>query len=130
MSISPKLSNSTPSVEHNGADGRRHEQSRHLPEVNYAPIAEAEYPYQLKFVINAPADCEEVEAYLEEFPEVDRTRVLLMPQGTDAPSLAARSAWLEPLSRDRGFRFCPRRQIEWYGYAPRDVRCGRIGART
>ena len=115
MSISPKLSNSTPSVERDRRWHRRHEHSRHVPEVIRRLLAE--YPYQLKFVIDAPADCEEVETYLEEFPEVDRKRVLLMPQGTDAASLAARSAWLEPLSRDRGFRFCPRRQIEWYGHA-------------
>ena len=115
MSISPKLSSSTPSAERDRRWHRRHEQSRHVPDVVRRLLAE--YPYQLKFVIDAPADCDEVDAYLEEFPEVDRTRVLLMPQGTDAASLAARSAWLEPLSRDRGFRFCPRRQIEWYGYA-------------
>jgi 7-carboxy-7-deazaguanine synthase len=115
MSISPKLSNSTPSAERDRRWHRRHEQSRHVPEVVRRLLAE--YPYQLKFVIDAPADCEEVEAYLDEFPEVDRTRVLLMPQGTDVATLAARSAWLEPLSRDRDFRFCPRRQIEWYGYA-------------
>jgi 7-carboxy-7-deazaguanine synthase len=71
----------------------------------------------LKFVIDAPADCDEVETYLSEFPEVDRGRVLFMPQGTDAESLASRSVWLEPLCARRGFRFCPRRQIEWYGYA-------------
>jgi 7-carboxy-7-deazaguanine synthase len=115
MSISPKLSNSTPSAERDRRWHRRHEQSRHVPEVIRRLLAD--YPYQLKFVIDAPADCDEVEAYLDAFPEVDRTRVLLMPQGTDADSLAVRSAWLEPLSRDLGFRFCPRRQIEWYGYA-------------
>ena len=53
--------------------------------------------YQLKFVIDTPADCSEVEAYLGEFPEIDRGRVLLMPQGIDAASLAERTVWLEPL---------------------------------
>jgi 7-carboxy-7-deazaguanine synthase len=115
MSISPKLSNSTPSAERDPRWHRRHEQSRHVPEVIHRLLAE--YEYQLKFVIDSRADCDEVEAYLDEFPEVDRTRVLLMPQGTDVGGLAARTVWLEPLSLERGFRFCPRRHIEWYGFA-------------
>jgi 7-carboxy-7-deazaguanine synthase len=114
MSISPKLSNSTPSVERDLSWHRRHEQSRHVPEVIRRLLAE--YEYQLKFVIDSQADCDEVEAYLEEFPEADRGRVLLMPQGTDTESLATRGLWLERLCRERGFRFCPRRHIEWYGH--------------
>jgi 7-carboxy-7-deazaguanine synthase len=114
MSISPKLSNSTPSAERDRRWHRRHEQSRHVPEVIHRLLTE--YPYQLKFVIDIPVDCDEVERYLGEFPEVDRTQVLLMPQGIDAESLASRTAWLEPAAQDRGFRFCPRRHIEWYGH--------------
>ena len=30
-----------------------------------------EYPYQIKFVIDSPADCAEVEKWLEDFPEVE-----------------------------------------------------------
>jgi 7-carboxy-7-deazaguanine synthase len=115
MSISPKLSSSTPSADRDPRWHRRHEQSRHAPEVIRRLLTE--YEYQLKFVIDSRADCDEVEAYLEELPEADRSRVLLMPQGTDAKSLAERSAWLEPLCRERGFHFCPRRHIEWYGHA-------------
>jgi 7-carboxy-7-deazaguanine synthase len=115
MSISPKLSSSTPSADRDPRWHRRHEQSRHVPEVIRRLLAE--YEYQLKFVIDSRADCDEVEEYLEEFPEVDRSRVLLMPQGTDSKSLVERSAWLEPLCRERGFHFCPRRHIEWYGHA-------------
>jgi 7-carboxy-7-deazaguanine synthase len=115
MSISPKLSNSTPSADRDPRWHRRHEQSRHVPEVIRRLLAE--YVYQLKFVIDSRADCDEVEDYLDRFPEADRSRVLLMPQGTDAKSLAEHSAWLEPLCRERGFHFCPRRHIEWYGHA-------------
>ena len=115
MSISPKLSNSTPSADRAPRWHRRHEQSRHVPEVIRRLLAE--FVYQLKFVIDSRADCDEVEDYLDRFPEADRSRVLLMPQGTDAKSLAEHSAWLEPLCRERGFHFCPRRHIEWYGHA-------------
>jgi 7-carboxy-7-deazaguanine synthase len=38
-----------------------------------------------------------------------------MPQGIDADELAERGRWLKPLCKQRGYRFCPRRQIEWFG---------------
>lgn len=113
MSISPKLSNSRPSPAEHPRWSRRHEQSRHAPEVVARLMRE--YPYQLKFVIDTPADCHEVETYLAEFPQVDRQRVMLMPQGIDAEHLAERAAWLEPYCRQAQLRFCPRRQIEWFG---------------
>ena len=56
-----------------------------------------------------------MEAYLARFPEIDRGRVLLMPQGTEAAELAEKAAWLEPYCREHGLTFCPRRHIEWFG---------------
>ena len=50
----------------------------------------AEYDCQMKFVIDRPADCDEVLAYLADFPEIERSRVMLMPQGVDADALAER----------------------------------------
>ncbi|MEQ8790617.1 MAG: 7-carboxy-7-deazaguanine synthase QueE [Pirellulaceae bacterium] len=113
MSISPKLGNSTPSAIQAPRWRERHERTRHAPEVVARLLAE--YAYQLKFVIDTPADCDEVEQYLAEFPAVERERVLLMPQGTDARDLAERGAWLAPYCESRGYVFCPRRHIEWYG---------------
>jgi len=113
MSISPKLSSSTPSQDRDPRWHVRHERTRHVPEVVRRLVSE--YEYQCKFVIDSPGDCREVEQYLEGFPEIDRTRVLLMPQGIEAGELARRAEWLEPYCRRRGFRFCPRRQIEWFG---------------
>jgi len=119
MSISPKLSNSTPPEERDPRWHRRHEASRHVPEVVRRLMLE--YEYQLKFVIDTPADCDEVEDYLSEFLEVDRRRVLLMPQGIDSQELSAqefsaRAEWLEPVCAELGFVFCPRRHIEWFGH--------------
>ena len=71
--------------------------------------------YQLKFVIDTPADLDDVARYLDEFPEIVRDRVLLMPQGTDQEQLATRSPWLRPYCEEAGFIFCPRKQIEWFG---------------
>jgi 7-carboxy-7-deazaguanine synthase len=113
MSISPKLAGSTPTPERAGKWADRHERSRHVPEV--IGRLTTEYDYQLKFVIDAPADCDEVLSYLKEFPHVRRDRVLLMPQGTDLPALRAKGQWLLPFCREHGFLFCPRKHIEWFG---------------
>lgn len=113
MSISPKRANSTPTLEQAGKWSERHERTRHVPAVIRHLVAE--YAYQVKFVIETLADVEDVEAYLREFPEIARERVLLMPQGTRQEHLAAIGRWLEPLCSQQGFGYCPRKHIEWFG---------------
>ena len=113
MSISPKLSNSTPSPQADARWQRRHELNRHAVEVIRRLVDE--YQYQLKFVIDRPEDCREVEEYLVEFPQIDRSRVMLMPQGTDPRQLAEKARWLEPYCAEHRLGYCPRRQIEWFG---------------
>ncbi|WP_347244258.1 7-carboxy-7-deazaguanine synthase QueE [Thermogutta sp.] len=113
MSISPKLSNSTPDRETHPRWWKEHELRRHQPEVIRRFIRE--YPYQIKFVIDQPEDVDEVERYLAAILEIDRDRVLLMPQGTDQESLGEKMAWLDPLCQQHGFKLCPRKHIEWYG---------------
>jgi 7-carboxy-7-deazaguanine synthase len=113
MSISPKLAGSAPGVEVDARWHHRHEQERHRPEVVRRLMDEHEY--QLKFVIDEAADCGAVEEYLVTLGIADRDRVLLMPQGTDRDELLARGEWLEPYCIERGYRYCPRMQIEWFG---------------
>ncbi len=113
MSISPKLTPSTPTPRESPAWAVRHELARHAPPIIRRLLAE--YDYQLKFVVQRPEDCCEVEAYLAEFPEIDRGRVWLMPEGVVAAELAQRARWLEPYCITAGLQFCPRRQIEWFG---------------
>jgi len=113
MSISPKLSNSTPSPDRDARWAWRHELARHAPGVIRRLITE--YDYQLKFVIDRPEDCREVQRYLAELSEVDRNRVMLMPQGTATNELAEKAAWLRPYCAGHGLAFCPRRHIEWFG---------------
>ena len=113
MSISPKLSNSDPSPAQGDGWADRHRQRRHVPEV-IRRLA-AEYTCQFKFVVDSLDTCREVEQYLADFPEIDRSRVMLMPQGSDAQTLAERSEWLEPYCAAHGLRYCPRKQIEWFG---------------
>jgi len=117
MSISPKLSNSTPSSEVDAVWHERHERSRHVPDVIRRLLAE--HPYQIKFVVDRPTDCDEIEQYLGELPEIGRDRVLLMPQGTDAEHLVEVGNWLEPYCLEHGYQFCRRRHIELFGFARR-----------
>jgi 7-carboxy-7-deazaguanine synthase len=113
MSISPKFASSAPAAKEHPHWHRRHERERHRPQVMRRLIGE--YEYQIKFVIDSPADLEVVERYLVELPEIARERVLMMPQGIEQAELDARAEWLRPYCEARGLVFCPRKQIEWYG---------------
>ena len=62
MSISPKLSGSGPSPDRDPRWARRHEASRHVPEVIRRLVAD--YTYQFKVVVDRIGDCEQVERYL------------------------------------------------------------------
>jgi len=87
MSISPKLANSTPS----GPWAAQHERLRVQPEALLELMAR--YPYQLKFVIEKPGDLDEVRTLIGAL-EADRSRVILMPEGTDRNRLCERAVWL------------------------------------
>lgn len=113
MSISPKLANSAPPAERDPRWRRRHERTRHAPDVIRRLVAE--YAYQMKFVVDTPEDVADVLGYLDEFPEIDRARAMLMPQGVDAAGLAEREPWVVELCRAHGLVYCPRRHIEWFG---------------
>jgi 7-carboxy-7-deazaguanine synthase len=113
MSISPKLSNSTPPNSRDPHWNRRHERSRNVPEVIRQLVRD--YAYQIKFVIDSPRDCEEVEAWLAGFPEIERSRVQLMPQGVDVVTLERQANWLMPYCEKNRLQFCPRKHIEWFG---------------
>jgi len=113
MSISPKLSNSTPTADQGPGWAVKHERRRRAPNVIRRLVAE--YPYQLKFVVESVADCREVEEYLAGFPEIDRSRVMLMPMGTEPAALAETGVWLEPYCAQQGLHYCPRRHVEWFG---------------
>jgi 7-carboxy-7-deazaguanine synthase len=110
MSISPKRPNSTPLGD---PWEQRHEQRRHQPDV--IRRLTTEYPHQLKFVIDQPADLDDVAVWLTEFPHVRPQDVYLMPQGVDAALLADKLAWLRPAAAARSWSVSPRLHIELYG---------------
>src|SRR5438876_5550438 len=66
MSISPKLANSTPPEKRAGRWAARHEQTRH--QCGVIRRLTTDYNCQIKFVIDSPADLDEVTAWLSEFP--------------------------------------------------------------
>lgn len=113
MSISPKLSSSAPAVETPGGWRQRHEAARRRDEV----LRElCRGPHQLKFVIESPADIDELSEWLDDLDIQDRRQVFLMPQGCTPEELAAVGGWLEPECRQRGYRFAARHHIAWFGH--------------
>jgi 7-carboxy-7-deazaguanine synthase len=112
-SLSPKLSNSTPHQREGGRFAHRHEQLRLRPDVILAFMERSDY--QLKFVIDKPDDVAEVVQLLDQLPDVDYAKVLLMPQGVTREELHERGGWLVDECKKHGFRYCPRLHIELYG---------------
>ena len=115
MSISPKLSNAAPDGRASAHWSLRHDHARHAPDVIRRLVAE--YEHQFKFVVGERRDCDEVLDYLGQFPEIDRTRTMLMPLGTTIEELTQVGSWLEAACKELGLHYCPRRQIEWFGLA-------------
>jgi 7-carboxy-7-deazaguanine synthase len=113
MSISPKLSNSTP-IDDLQRHRDFHEKHRQRPEV-VRTLLDRHSSYQLKFVVDTPDDFPEIEEYLKQFPNVDPQRVYLMPQVVDVEAMNEKADWIMPFCDDRGYRYCPRMQLVWYG---------------
>jgi 7-carboxy-7-deazaguanine synthase len=108
MSISPKLSNSTPE----GPFRAQHERLRLQTDVLAHLMAE--YPYQLKFVIARPEDIEEVQQLVTEL-NADPRAVILMPEGIRADELRERGLWVAELCKQTGFRYSPRLHVDLWG---------------
>ena len=112
MSISPKLANSTPTEREGGRWAAQHERLRYQPQVLRQLMAA--HTYQLKFVIATAEDLAEVASMLREIA-ADRSRVVLMAEGTDAETLRERGQWLVEICKREGFRFSPRLHIDLWG---------------
>ncbi len=108
MSISPKLANSTPE----GRWREPHESRRIQPEI-LRQLTET-YDYQLKFVVSAAEDLEEIRSVLRQ-TKADPAKVILMPEGVDPATLRERSQWLAEICKQENFRFSPRLHVDLYG---------------
>ena len=109
-SISPKLSNSTPTPERDPpGDGEwadRHDERR-LDHTALARLIDA-YPFQLKFVIAERADMPEIESLVADLRDVTRADirdgdVLLMPEGATRARLAETRDVTARLAEEHGY---------------------------
>jgi len=106
MSISPKLSNSTPTEPELAAV---HEDSRLDMAVLHGLIDN--YKYQLKFVTDSQADLPEIQQTTEKIGNVDTEKVMLMPQAKTRDELLAKSPMVAEMCKRTGFAFCNRLQV-------------------
>lgn len=112
MSISPKLSNSTPTEREDGRWAAQHERLRYQPDVLRRLMAE--YPYQLKFVVARPEDVTEIEAMRSELA-APAAQIILMPEGTRREIIHERGLWLAEICKRSGYRYSPRLHIDLWG---------------
>jgi 7-carboxy-7-deazaguanine synthase len=108
MSVSPNLKNSTPE----GDWAARHERLRVQPEA-LAKLT-ASYERQLKFVVSAAEDLDEINALLATL-QADRSKVILMPEGIEPSQLRQRGEWPAEICKREGFRYSPRRHVDLHG---------------
>ncbi len=108
MSISPKLSNSTPE----GPFRNQHERLRIQPEILWRLTRD--YDYQLKFVIAREDDLREAQEIIAHVA-APAGKVVLMPEGTSAEVLNERGPWIAELCKIHGYRFSPRLHVHLYG---------------
>jgi 7-carboxy-7-deazaguanine synthase len=114
-SLSPKLSNSTPHDRAAGAYVDMHERHRlNIPVIQQ--FIDTSPEFQLKFVVSAERDLEEIESILKQLKGWRASDVLLMPEGVEAATLDSRAGWIAQACKRAGYRFCPRLHVMLYGH--------------
>ncbi len=108
MSISPKLSNSTPE----GEWAKQHDKLRIQIEVIKRLMDLCDY--QLKFVVAQPEDLGEIRGIVAR-AAAETGKVILMPEGTDPARLREKSVWIAELCKQEGYRFGPRLHVDICG---------------
>lgn len=113
-SLSPKLANSTPTERQEGRYAPAHERQRlNIPVIQR--FIDAAPEFQLKFVVTDERDLAEIREIVRQLQGCTPADVLLMPEGTDAITLAGRATWIAEVCKREGFRFCPRLHVLLYG---------------
>lgn len=112
MSISPKLSNSTPRDREGGRWAAQHERLRYQPDILRQLIAN--YSYQLKFVVQRVEDLQEIRLMVEALA-VAPQNVMLMPEGTTREVVQERGRWIAETCKSTGYRYSPRLHVDLWG---------------
>ena len=109
LSLSPKTSSSDP-------PGSHRERHRRLRARMGPPrrLLERFPEHQLKLVVRDADDLPEVLQLVLELG-VERSRVLLMPEGRTASEVAARAPTVAALCLEHGFRYTPRLHLDLFG---------------
>ena len=127
MSISPKLSNSTPSTEDRnqkteirslaptpvvGAVGTK-DRIQKFSRLDIAVLRELidNYEYQLKFVVDSQDDMPEIQQTIKKLGKVDPEKVMLMPQAATRDELLTKSPMVAEMCKSTSFAFCQRLQV-------------------
>jgi len=110
MSVSPKLSNAY----ENQADCEK------FLKIDQLQKLIDNYDYQLKFVIDKREDVAEVHQLLKKLENVDRQKVLLMPQAKNLAEYLSKCPLIAELCKESNFVFCPRLQLEFGEIKPTD----------
>jgi 7-carboxy-7-deazaguanine synthase len=113
LSLSPKLSHSTPWKRASGQFARMHERNRlHLDVIQKFIDG---YDYQIKFVVSRSEDFAEINEILRKLSNPDPQRVLIMAQGKTGAELKERAKWIVESCKRHGYGFTPRLHIELFG---------------
>ena len=113
MSISPKFASSAPDTAEHPRWSRLHHQRRMPIDTMRRLIGRAPM-YQLKFVVDSPADYDELLSVVTRL-DAEPSDVWVMPQGSTIEAIDAALEWLQPWCADQGFQYCDRMQIRWFG---------------
>lgn len=113
LSLSPKLSHSTPWKRESGRFAPMHERNRLKLEVIQEFLDR--YDYQIKFVVNREADFAEIDLMLQQIRRWDPARILIMAQGKSRAELKQKTKWIVETCKTRGYGFTPRLHIELFG---------------
>lgn len=112
MSISPKLSNSTPHVRDGGRWAAQHDRLRYQPEILRRLMEH--FPYQLKFVVQREDDLREIRQMVEALSAAPGN-VMLMPEGTTREGVLERGRWIAEACKASGYRYSPRLHVDLWG---------------
>lgn len=113
LSLSPKLSASTPAASEHPEWAARHEQRR-MPLQTMRNLIARAASVQVKFVVDSAAEFAEIFTIIEQL-DIAAQDVWIMPQGVTVEQLDAAAQWLGPWAQEHGFRYCDRMHIRWYG---------------
>ena len=110
ISMSPKLSNSTPVDDKRWKDVHNKERLK----ADIIRLFLEKYECQVKFVINDLQDIQEVHCLVEQVPIPNET-IVLMPQGIKKNEIEERQKWLVDVCKENGYRYSPRLHISIWG---------------